>query len=79
MAAKHFMMYYKRGTGTFVLTEPRPWAKENQTLFPDYDFIQRVPTTNAVEKLLINQYAFQKVIENEDVVLIQNLDTARDL
>lgn len=75
MAAKHFMMYYKRGTGTFVLTEPRPWAKENQILFPDYDFIERVPTTNTVEQLFINQYGFQKVLENEDVVLIQNVDT----
>lgn len=75
MAAKHFMMYYKRGTGTFVVTEPRPWAKENQILFPDYDFIERVPTTNTVEQLLINQYGFQKVLENEDVVLIQNVDT----
>jgi len=75
MAAKHFMMYYKRGTGTFVVTEPRPWAKENQILFPDYDFIERVPTTNTVEQLLINQYDFQKVVENEDVVLIQNVDT----
>ena len=75
MAAKHFMMYYKRGTGTFVVTEPRPWAKENQNLFPDYDFIERVPTTNTVEQLLINQYGFQKVLENEDVVLIQNVDT----
>jgi len=35
MAAKHFMFYYKRGTGTFVVTEPRPWARENQNLFPD--------------------------------------------
>lgn len=75
MATKHFMMYCKRGTGTFVITEPRPWAKENQILFPDYDFIERVPTTNTVEQLLINQYGFQKVLENEDVVLIQNVDT----
>jgi hypothetical protein len=79
MAAKHFMMYYKRGTGTFVVTEPRPWAKENQILFPDYDFIERVPTTNTVEQLLINQYDFQKVVENEDVVLIQNVDTNLNL
>jgi hypothetical protein len=79
MAAKHFMMYYKRGTGNFVVTEPRPWAKENQILFPDYDFIEGVPTTNTVEQLLINQYDFQKVIENEDVVLIQNVDTNLNL
>jgi hypothetical protein len=44
MAAKHFMMYYKRGTGTFIITEPLPWARENQELFPDYNFIDRNQT-----------------------------------
>lgn len=79
MAAKHFIIYYKRGTGTFIVTEPRPWAKENQHLFPEYDFINRVPITNEVERLLINQYGFQTVIENEDIVLIQNLDINLEL
>lgn len=74
MAAKHFIMYYKRGTGTFIITEPRPWAKENQIHFQNYNFINRVPTTSAVEKMLIDQYNFRKVIENDDIVLIQNLD-----
>lgn len=75
MAAKHFMMYYQRGTGTFVVTEPRPWAKENQDLFPDYDFVTQIPTTNTVEERLINNYGFRRVVRNDDVVLIQNLDT----
>jgi hypothetical protein len=30
MAAKHFMIYYQKGSGTYVVTEPRPWARENQ-------------------------------------------------
>ena len=79
MAAKHFIIYYKRGTGTFIVTEPRPWAKENQHLFPEYDFINGTPITNEVERLLINQHGFQTVIENEDIVLIQNLDINLEL
>jgi hypothetical protein len=79
MAAKHFMMYYKIGTGTFVITEPRPWAKENQDIFPEYDFVKRIPTTNAVENRLIDQFGFRTVIENDNVVLIQNLDMTLDL
>jgi hypothetical protein len=74
MAAKHFMMYYKRGTGTFIITEPLPWARENRELFPDYNFIDRNPNTIAVEKLLTDEYNFQKVIDTNEIVLIQNLD-----
>ena len=69
------MIFYQRGTGTFVVTEPRLWAKENQNLFPEYDFVGRFPTTNAVETRLINEYGFRRVVRNDDIVLIQNLDT----
>lgn len=53
MTVKHFMMFYLRGSDTFIVTEPRPWAKENQNLFPDYDFLTRFPSTKAVEDRLI--------------------------
>lgn len=79
MSAKHFMIFYKKGTGTFIVTEPRPWAKENQHLFPEYDFINRIPITTEVEKRLINHHGFQLVIDNEDIVLIQNLDISLEL
>ena len=32
MAAKHFIMYYQKGAGTYIITEPRPWARENKDL-----------------------------------------------
>jgi hypothetical protein len=79
MAAKHYLIYYKLGSGTFIVTEPRPWAKENQHLFPEYDFINRFPITTEIENRLINQYGFQKVIENDDIVLIQNFNTNLNL
>lgn len=72
--AKHFMIYYKRGTGTYVVTEPRPWARENQQFFPQYDLVNSHPTTNDVENWLINNRQFQPIVNTPDIVVIQNLD-----
>jgi len=75
MAAKHFMIYYKRGTGTYVVTEPRPWARENQHHFPNYTFQpNNHPTTDTVEAWLIENRNFQRVVDNDFVSLIQNVD-----
>jgi hypothetical protein len=80
MAAKHFMIYYKRGTGTYVVTEPRPWARENQHHFPNYTFQpNNHPTTDMVEAWLIDNRNFQRVVDNDFVSLIQNVDPDLDL
>jgi len=74
MAAKHFMIYYHIGTGTYVVTEPRPWARENQAHFPTYDFTTNHPNVDTIERFLIEQRNFQRVINTPDIVLIQNVD-----
>lgn len=80
MAAKHFMIYYHRGTGTYVVTEPRPWARENQHHFPNYTFQpNNHPTTDAVEAWLIENRNFQRVVDNDFVSLIHNVDPDLEL
>ena len=80
MAAKHFMIYYKKGTGTYIITEPRPWAKENQQYFPDYAFVgDNHPTTEAVEKWLKDNKNFTKVVDTLEVIVYQNLDPLLDI
>lgn len=80
MAAKHFMIYYQRGTGTYVVTEPRPWARENQHYFPNYNFQpNNHPTTNAIEAWLIENKKFQKVVDDDSISLIQNIDPNLEL
>lgn len=75
MAAKHFLIYYQRGAGTFVVTEPRPWARENQHHFPNFTFqLNNHPTTDAVEAWLIDNRNFKKVLDSPDLVVVQNLD-----
>lgn len=74
MAAKHFMIYYKNGTGTYIVTEPRPWARENQHLFPQFDFLTNHPTTEFIENWLINNKAFQKIVDTPNIIAIQNLN-----
>jgi hypothetical protein len=74
--AKHFMLYYAKGTGSYVVTEPRPWARENRHYFPQFDFINSHPTTNDVETFLIQHHGFHiGHTNNPDISLIQNLDT----
>ena len=69
------MIYYKSGTGTYLVTEPRPWARENQHFFPQFDFINTHPTTNEIEQWLIQNRNFQlPLINDNNVVVIQNLD-----
>ena len=71
--AKHFIIYYKEGTGTFITTEPRPWARENQAHFPDYTFTSEdFPNTNTIINYLIQVHNFQMVINTPSVVLIIN-------
>ncbi len=80
MAAKHFMIYYAKGTGTYVVTEPRPWARENQNHFPNHTFQpNNHPTTDEVETWLIENRNFQRVVDNDFVSLIQNVDPELDL
>jgi hypothetical protein len=79
MAAKHFLIYYHKGAGTFVVTEPRPWARENQELFPTYNFDNNIPNVTTIENWLIDNRNFRRMIDNEEVVVIQNLDPDSNL
>ena len=80
MAAKHFMIYYQQGSGTYLLTEPRPWARENRHHFPNYTFqADNHPTTEVIEEWLIDNRNFQKVFNNDSIFLIQNVDPNLDL
>ncbi|MEI8087375.1 MAG: hypothetical protein WCG93_14290 [Paludibacter sp.] len=74
MAAKHFMIYYQKGSGTYIVTEPRPWARENKHHFPDYDFVIKHPTSNEVDEWLIKNKNFKKVINTNEIILVQNID-----
>jgi hypothetical protein len=73
MKDKHFIIYYKQGTGTYVVTEPLPWSRENQQYFQNYDFINNHPNTVTVEQFLINNYGF---VQNNypNVTVLVNLN-----
>lgn len=75
--AKHFIIYYKQGTGTYIVTEPKPWARENQNHFPNRDFApgDPNPTPEEIEEYLIDNYNFHRMEpENERVSLVYNLN-----
>lgn len=79
MAKKHFMIYYQKGTGTFVITEPRPWARENRNLFGGLNFDDNHPTPNFIEKKLVDEFKFiREIYEEENVVVTYNLNPNLD-
>lgn len=73
MNSKHFMIYYCKSAGTFVVTEPLPWARQNQEYFPEYDFITNKPRTEDVNLWLVNHRNFLREIY-EGFVLLYNFN-----
>jgi hypothetical protein len=55
---KHFVIYYHIGTGSYVVTSPRAWARENSHLFPDIDFNASHPRTIDICNLLKRDFGF---------------------
>jgi hypothetical protein len=67
-------IFHLRGAGTYAVTGSRPWARENQVHFPTYDFITIHANVESIERFLIEQRNFQRVVNMPDFVLIQNVD-----
>ena len=63
---KHFIIF--NNNGVISASTPKDWARANQILFPNYNFVNRTPTINVIEKYLIDNLKFHKV-ENEEVVI----------
>lgn len=69
------MIYYHKGTGTYIVTEPRPWARDNRNNFPGFNFSpNNHPTTKFIEEWLIANRNFIRVVNTRNIVVIQNLD-----
>jgi hypothetical protein len=77
--AKSFIIYYKRGTGTFVVTEPRPWARDNQDRFPNHNFQTTQPTTVEVESYLKDNFQFAEGHSDDNIRVIYNFDPSLEL
>ena len=63
---KHFIIF--NNNGVISASTPKDWARANQILFPNYNFVNHTPTINVIEKYLIDNLKFHKV-ENEEVVI----------
>jgi len=73
--AKHFMIYYQKGSGTYVVTTPRRWANENRAHFEGHDFIITHPTTDEIENWLVNNKGFVfGNTQKADVAIIYNFN-----
>lgn len=67
---KHFVLY--NNGGVISATTPKDWARANQDLFSNYNFIdsKNTPTVAVIEKKLA-KLGFKYLLNNEIVVFYQ--------
>ena len=65
---KHFIIY--NNGGVVSTTTPKDWARGHQTLFPNYNFINRTPTVAVIESYLAAN-GFTEVYNKEIVIFYQ--------
>lgn len=70
MNRTHFLIYYVRESGSYIITTPRLWAKANLHHFPN----NNDPRTHAIETYLIENYGFVESVENEETSVIYNFN-----
>jgi hypothetical protein len=65
---KHFVLF--NNGGVISATTPKNWARANQTLFPNHDFLNsaNTPTVDVIENHLRNQGQFS-ILENDEIVI----------
>lgn len=71
---KIFLIFYANGTGSYVVTEPMPWARENKHHFKSFNFIDKKPTSNVICKYLVDNFQFKKVVDNSGITTFVNLN-----
>ncbi len=78
--AKQFITYYQRGSGTYVITAPRAWARENKNLFPDYSFSDKRnhPTSAVIINYLIENFGFIVGHKDSEISIIYNFNPSLD-
>lgn len=70
---KHFVLY--NNGGVISATTPKDWARANQNLFSNYNFLdsKNTPTVAVIEKEL-SRLGFNPVINNEIVIFYQYIN-----
>jgi hypothetical protein len=60
-----------------ILTKTlKDWARENQSEFPKFTFKNNtsdIPTTQAIEKHLLQELNFKRVVEGKIVYIVRNI------
>lgn len=73
MNNKHYLIFFCKSAGTYVVTEPLPWSRHNQHHFPQFDFVNTKPRTEDINLWLEENRNFIRH-EYIGIVVLINLD-----
>lgn len=69
MNKKHYVIYFDENTNQAVTKTSKDWARENQHHFqPEYNFIDKTPTSNYIDHFLVDELGFTLKSDDEKFV-----------
>ncbi|WP_291098488.1 MULTISPECIES: hypothetical protein [unclassified Flavobacterium] len=68
MNKKHYVIYFDENINQAVTKTSREWARDNQNHFPDYDFIESIPTSNTIDHFLVDELGYTLISDDEKFV-----------
>jgi hypothetical protein len=69
MNRRHYVIYFD--DELLIETTPKDWARENENLFPDYNFDVEMPTSNKIESYLVAEKGFTRIESKNRVITLE--------
>ncbi len=68
MNKKHYVIYFDENKKEAVTKTSREWARDNQNHFPDYNFIENIPTSNTIDHFLVDRLGYTLISDDDKFV-----------
>jgi len=69
MNRKHYVIYFENEI--LIETTPKDWAREHPEDFPEYNFEEKMPTSDKISAHLIKEFGFTRIESENRVITIQ--------
>ena len=69
MNKKHYVIYFDKNANQAITKTSKDWARDNQDYFkPKYDFIEKTPTSNKIDRYLVDKLGFTLMSDDEKFI-----------
>lgn len=69
MNRKHYVIFFENEE--LIQTTPKDWAREHEDEFPNFNFNEKMPTTDQISAHLVQNYGYTRIEGRNRVVTIE--------